>query len=58
MTKQKSIKFTFNPKIKCVNIQDSKLVFPVGKVYCVGRNYEEHAQEMGVTVDKDQPFFF
>ena len=58
MTKQKSIKFTFEPKIKCVNIQDSKLVFPVGKVYCVGRNYEEHAKEMGVTVDKDQPFFF
>jgi len=58
MTKQKSIKFTFNPKIKCVNIHDSESVFPVGKIYCVGRNYEEHAQEMGVTVDKDQPFFF
>ena len=58
MTKQKTLKFVFNPMIKCVSIQDSDSVFPVGKVYCVGRNYVEHAKEMGVTVDTDQPFFF
>ena len=31
--------------------------FPVGRVYCVGRNYEEHAKEMGFT-GREPPFFF
>ncbi|MCB5162884.1 fumarylacetoacetate hydrolase family protein [Marinomonas algarum] len=33
-------------------------VFPVGRVYCVGRNYAEHAREMGDDPDRDPPFFF
>jgi fumarylpyruvate hydrolase len=33
-------------------------VFPVHRIYCVGRNYEAHAQEMGVPVDREAPFFF
>ena len=32
-------------------------VFPVHRVYCVGRNYVEHAQEMGAT-GREPPFFF
>jgi fumarylpyruvate hydrolase len=31
--------------------------FPVRRVYCVGRNYAEHAQEMGYT-GREPPFFF
>jgi fumarylpyruvate hydrolase len=31
--------------------------FPVRRVYCVGRNYVEHAQEMGFT-GREPPFFF
>jgi fumarylpyruvate hydrolase len=31
--------------------------FPVHRVYCVGRNYAEHAQEMGHT-GREPPFFF
>ncbi|MFT5034975.1 MAG: fumarylpyruvate hydrolase [Litorivivens sp.] len=31
--------------------------FPVNRVYCVGRNYEEHAKEMGFT-GREPPFFF
>ncbi|MBC7435780.1 MAG: fumarylacetoacetate hydrolase family protein [Bdellovibrionales bacterium] len=31
--------------------------FPVRRVYCVGRNYEEHAKEMGFT-GREAPFFF
>jgi fumarylpyruvate hydrolase len=31
--------------------------FPVRRVYCVGRNYAEHAQEMGFT-GREPPFFF
>jgi fumarylpyruvate hydrolase len=31
--------------------------FPVGRIYCVGRNYEDHAKEMGFT-GREPPFFF
>ena len=31
--------------------------FPVQRIYCVGRNYEEHAKEMGFT-GREPPFFF
>lgn len=32
-------------------------LFPVHRIYCVGRNYAEHAQEMGHT-GREPPFFF
>jgi fumarylpyruvate hydrolase len=35
----------------------SELRFPVHRVYCVGRNYEDHAKEMGFT-GREPPFFF
>lgn len=31
--------------------------FPVHRIYCVGRNYDAHAREMGAT-DREDPFFF
>ena len=31
--------------------------FPVRRIYCVGRNYEDHAKEMGFT-GREPPFFF
>ena len=34
------------------------LPFPVRRIYCVGRNYEAHAREMGFEVDREEPFFF
>jgi fumarylpyruvate hydrolase len=33
-------------------------VFPVHRIFCVGRNYAEHAREMGCDPDRDPPFFF
>jgi fumarylpyruvate hydrolase len=33
-------------------------VFPVNRIFCVGRNYEEHAKEMGAEVDREAPFYF
>jgi fumarylpyruvate hydrolase len=30
----------------------------VGRIFCVGRNYEDHAKEMGLTVDRETPFYF
>lgn len=32
--------------------------FPVRRIFCVGRNYAEHAREMGKNPDRDPPFFF
>ena len=33
-------------------------VFPVHRIYCIGRNYAEHAREMGAPVEKGVPVFF
>ena len=48
------------PTIKSLEIRDRVERFPVGRLFCVGRNYQAHAAEMGVTVDKAsaQPFYF
>ena len=39
-------------------IDGSDAVFPVLRVFCVGRNYAEHAVEMGHDPDREPPFFF
>ncbi|GAB3478525.1 fumarylacetoacetate hydrolase family protein [Marinomonas epiphytica] len=39
-------------------IEGSEQVLPVGRVFCVGRNYAAHAREMGDDPDRDPPFFF
>ncbi len=39
-------------------ILGSDKLFPVRRVYCVGRNYAEHAREMGHDPDREPPFFF
>jgi len=58
MTEQKKNHFVFKPIIRGMIIAESEELFPVGKVYCVGKNYSDHAKEMGDQVDKNQPFFF
>ena len=32
--------------------------FPIRRIFCVGRNYEAHAREMGGPIDRDAPFYF
>lgn len=32
--------------------------FPVTRIFCVGRNYADHAAEMGHEVDREDPFYF
>jgi fumarylpyruvate hydrolase len=44
-----------NPSIAVVG---AKARFPVNRIFCVGRNYAEHAREMGVEVDREAPFYF
>jgi fumarylpyruvate hydrolase len=33
-------------------------LFPVNRIFCVGRNYADHAREMGHDPDREPPFFF
>jgi fumarylpyruvate hydrolase len=58
MSEMQNLKFLFPPRVKGIKIIDSEELFPVGKIYCIGRNYADHAKEMGGAVDRDQPFFF
>ena len=41
-----------------IPVASSDEVFPVRRVYCVGRNYAAHAREMGHDPDREPPFFF
>ncbi|MFN7573272.1 MAG: fumarylacetoacetate hydrolase family protein [Betaproteobacteria bacterium] len=50
--------YVFSPPPQpAVPVTDSGDLFPVHRIYCVGRNYEEHAKEMGFT-GREPPFFF
>ncbi|MDY7540622.1 fumarylacetoacetate hydrolase family protein [Undibacterium sp. RTI2.1] len=49
--------YLFPPKVVSVPVANSELLFPVHRIYCVGRNYVEHAKEMGWT-GREAPFFF
>ena len=40
-----------------IPVQDSA-AFPVSRIFCVGRNYADHAAEMGHEVDREAPFYF
>jgi len=41
-----------------VPVAGTDLQYPVRHIYCVGRNYAEHAKEMGGDATKEPPFFF
>lgn len=52
------MQFVFPPQLSAaVPIASTDLLFPVHRIYCVGRNYVEHAKEMGGT-GREAPFFF
>ena len=46
------------PSVTALPVRGSESRFPVRRVYCVGRNYAEHAIEMGGDPNKEPPFFF
>ncbi|MBS7542734.1 fumarylacetoacetate hydrolase family protein [Ancylobacter oerskovii] len=46
------------PGIPTLPVVDSDKLFPIHRIYCVGRNYAEHAIEMGHDPNKEPPFFF
>jgi fumarylpyruvate hydrolase len=52
------MQFPFPPAAPAVvPIAGSEDMFPVHRIYCVGRNYADHAKEMGAT-GREAPFFF
>lgn len=46
------------PPLPALPIRGSNTLFPVHRIYCVGRNYAAHTIEMGHDPDKEPPFFF
>ena len=46
------------PLIPTLPVRGSDDLFPIHRIYCVGRNYEAHAREMGYDPDRELPFFF
>ncbi len=46
------------PSTPVIPVHGSSAGFPVRRIYCVGRNYADHAREMGMDPEREPPFFF
>jgi fumarylpyruvate hydrolase len=46
------------PALPSLPVAGSDARFPLRRIYCIGRNYADHAKEMGASVDRGQPMFF
>ena len=46
------------PPVVAIPVTGTDALFPVRRVYCIGRNYAAHAVEMGHDPDREPPFFF
>lgn len=46
------------PPVTALPVVDETAMYPVRRVYCIGRNYAAHAIEMGHDPDREPPFFF
>jgi fumarylpyruvate hydrolase len=44
--------------INALPVRGERAAYPVNRIFCVRRNYVEHAKEMGIPVDREKPFFF
>ena len=55
---QPAVKTPFGVSATHVPIMGSDMLFPVRRIYCIGRNYRAHAIEMGSNPDREPPFFF
>ena len=51
-------KTPFTVATTTIPIVGSDMVFPVRRIYCIGRNYAAHAREMGSDPTREPPFFF
>ena len=55
---QQQAKTPFKVATTTIPIVGSDEVFPVRRIYCIGRNYAAHAREMGSDPNREPPFFF
>ncbi len=46
------------PETASLPVEGTGAVFPVRRIYCIGRNYAAHTVEMGGDPDREEPFFF
>ena len=46
------------PPVVTAPVRGQSERIPIRRIFCVGRNYEAHAKEMGVAVDREAPFYF
>jgi len=46
------------PPVVAAPVRGRSERIPIRRIFCVGRNYEAHAKEMGVAVDREAPFYF
>jgi len=46
------------PPVPTLAVEGEKGRYPVCRIFCVGRNYAEHAREMGHDPNREPPFFF
>ncbi|WP_439122322.1 fumarylacetoacetate hydrolase family protein [Marivita sp.] len=46
------------PPVVAIPVAGQDTLFPVRRIYCIGRNYAAHAIEMGHDPDREDPFFF
>ncbi len=55
----KQIKYVIEPApVTSVPVKGTDERFPVYRIFCVGRNYEAHAREMGMDPNREKPFYF
>lgn len=46
------------PPVVSAPVEGDVRRYAIRRIFCVGRNYEAHAEEMGVAVDREAPFYF
>jgi len=53
------MRYVIDPPVQpSLPVIDCEERFPIRRVFCIGRNYAEHAREMGASVDASAPMFF
>lgn len=51
--------YLFDPApVPALPVRGIGQLYPINRIFCVGRNYEAHAKEMGVVADREAPFYF
>ena len=54
-----SAKYVIDPPAQAaIPVQGTDALFPVRRIWCVGRNYADHAREMGHDPNREPPFYF